>query len=34
MWLVTTQPVEAGQELRFNYSAGSLDYWKTVYIYG
>ena len=30
MWLVTTEPVEAGQELRFNYSAGSLDYWKTV----
>ena len=30
MWLVTPEPVEAGQELRFNYSAGSLDYWKTV----
>ena len=28
MWLVTTEPVAAGGEIRFNYSAGSLDYWN------
>ena len=28
MWLVTTEPVAAGGEIRFNYSAGALDYWN------
>lgn len=29
MWLVTTEPVAAGSEIRFNYSAGALDYWAS-----